>query len=50
MYDCLNTRLKTIRKSISLSQEEFGKKLGITGAAISKIESLALKFVIVKKK
>ncbi len=39
MYDCLNTRLKTIRKSISLSQEEFGKKLGITGAAISKIES-----------
>lgn len=39
MCNCLNTRLKTIRKSISLSQEEFGKKLGITGAAISKIES-----------
>ena len=39
MYNCLNTRLKTIRKFVSLSQEEFGKKLGITGAAISKIES-----------
>lgn len=39
MYNCLNTRLKAIRKAISLSQEEFGKKLGITGAAISKIES-----------
>ena len=35
MYNCLNTRLKTIRKFVSLSQEE----LGITGAAISKIES-----------
>ena len=39
MYNCLNTRLITIRKFVSLSQEEFGKKLGITGAAISKIES-----------
>ena len=39
MCNCLNTRLKAIRKSVSLSQEEFGKKLGITGAAISKIES-----------
>ena len=39
MYNCLNTRLKTIRKFVSLSQEEFGQKLGITGAAISKIES-----------
>lgn len=39
MCNYLNTRLKSIRKSVSLSQEEFGKKLGITGAAISKIES-----------
>lgn len=39
MCNCLNTRLKAIRKSVLLSQEEFGKKLGITGAAISKIES-----------
>jgi len=39
MCNCLNTSLKAIRKSVLLSQEEFGKKLGITGAAISKIES-----------
>ena len=39
MCNCLNTRLNAIRKSVLLSQEEFGKKLGITGAAISKIES-----------
>lgn len=35
----MNTRLKKIRKSLSLSQEAFGKKLGVTGAGISKIES-----------
>ena len=35
----MNERLKAIRKSLSLSQESFGKKLGVTGAGISKIES-----------
>lgn len=35
----MNERLKTIRKELSLSQEAFGKKLGVTGAGISKIES-----------
>jgi len=34
----LNERLKAIRKSLSLSQESFGKKLGVTGTAISRIE------------
>lgn len=35
----MNERLKTIRKTLSLSQEAFGKRLGVTGAGISKIES-----------
>lgn len=35
----MNTRVKTLRKELKLSQEEFGAKLGITGAAISRIES-----------
>ena len=35
----MNGRLKSVRKSLSLSQEAFGKKLGVTGAGISKIES-----------
>lgn len=35
----MNTRLKTLRKYLKLSQEEFGAKLGVTGAAISRIES-----------
>ena len=35
----MNERLKAIRKNLSLSQESFGKKLGVTGAGISKIES-----------
>ena len=35
----MNERLKYIRKKLSLSQDAFGKKLGITGAGISKIES-----------
>lgn len=37
----MNNRVKAIRKStqIHLSQEAFGKRLGVTGAAISKIES-----------
>ena len=37
--DKMNERLKAIRKNLSLSQEAFGKKLGVTGAGISKIES-----------
>lgn len=35
----MNKRLKAIRKTLCLSQEAFGKKLGVTGAGISKIES-----------
>ena len=34
----MNERLKAIRKSLSLSQESCGKKLGVTGTAISRIE------------
>lgn len=34
----MNERLKAIRKSLSLSQGSFGKKLGVTGTAISRIE------------
>ena len=35
----MNERLKQIRKTLSLSQEAFGSKLGVTGPGISKIES-----------
>lgn len=35
----MNIRLKKLRKELSLSQEAFGKRLGITGAGISKMES-----------
>lgn len=35
----MNERLKAIRKALSLSQEAFGKKLGVTGAGISRIEN-----------
>lgn len=34
----MNQRLKTIRKSNNMNQEEFGKKLGVTKTAISKME------------
>lgn len=34
----MNERLKLIRKEISFSQEAFGKKLGVTGTAISRME------------
>ena len=34
----MNERLKAIRKELSLSQEAFGKKLGVTGTAISRME------------
>jgi len=35
----LNERVIQIRKINSLSQEKFGEKLGITGAAVSRLES-----------
>lgn len=37
----MNERIKSVRKysTINLSQEAFGKRIGITKAAISKIES-----------
>lgn len=35
----MNERLKLVRKTMKLSQEEFGKRLGVTGPGISKIES-----------
>ncbi|MCM1217548.1 MAG: helix-turn-helix transcriptional regulator [Lachnospiraceae bacterium] len=34
----MNKRLKLLRKELSLSQEAFGKRLGVTGTAISRIE------------
>ena len=37
--NALNERLKQLRKALSLSQEAFGSKLGVTGPAVSKIES-----------
>ncbi len=35
----MHKRLKELRKILKLSQSEFGKKLGVTGPGISKIES-----------
>jgi transcriptional regulator with XRE-family HTH domain len=35
----LNTRIKLLRSKLNLSQEAFGRRLGVTGASISKIES-----------
>lgn len=35
----MNKRLKEIRKELKLSQEEFGGRLGVTGASISRLES-----------
>lgn len=34
----MNTRIKEIRKAVNLTQDEFGKRLGISNTAISKIE------------
>lgn len=34
----MNTRIKYLRKTIGLSQREFGKKIGVGDTAISKIE------------
>lgn len=35
----MNTRIKQLRKSLKLNQESFGSRLGVTGGAISRIES-----------
>lgn len=35
----MNDRIKELRKSLKLSQEEFGSRLGVTGAAISRLEN-----------
>ena len=37
--DNLNDRIKLIRKKLGLNQEEFGKRLSITKASISRIEA-----------
>lgn len=34
----VNERLKTLRKSLNLTLEEFGKKVGVTKTAISRLE------------
>ncbi len=35
----MNNRIKEVRKKLGLSQEEFGRRLSITKASISRIES-----------
>lgn len=35
----MNDRIKMVRKEVKLSQEAFGKRLGVTGVAVSRIES-----------
>ncbi len=35
----MNERIKKVRKILKLTQEQFGKKIGITGAACSTMES-----------
>lgn len=35
----MNNRIKEIRKSLDLSQEEFGIRLGITGGGVSNLEN-----------
>ncbi len=35
----MNTRIREVRKQLGLTLEEFGKKLGVTRAAISNIEN-----------
>ena len=34
----MNERIKEIRKSVGLSQKEFGVRIGVSDTAISKIE------------
>ena len=36
--DFLNERIKILRNHLKLSQDSFGKKLGVTGASISRLE------------
>ena len=40
----LKERLKELRKSLGLSQEAFGKRLGVTKASISRLENGANSF------
>lgn len=35
----MNSRIKDVRKYSKLSQDAFGKRLGITGASVSRLES-----------
>lgn len=35
----MNERIKELRKSLKLTQAEFGKKIGVSDAAVSKMES-----------
>lgn len=35
----MNSRINQIRKHFKLSQDSFGKRLGITGASVSRLES-----------
>lgn len=35
----MNDRIKTVRKTLDMTMEEFGKRLGVTRTAISNIES-----------
>lgn len=35
----MNERLKLLRKTLKLSQEEFGNRIGVTKASISRLES-----------
>lgn len=35
----MNERLKEVRKALNLNQEDFGDRLGVTKAAISRLES-----------
>lgn len=35
----MNTRIKELRRFLNLSQDEFGARLGVTNAAISRLES-----------
>lgn len=35
----MNKRILSVRKSLKLSQDKFGDKIGITGATVSRLES-----------